>query len=229
MAEASMPTQAESMLTREKSSLTTDISTKDKASETTKALARPPKKSFSTKLKETFIAEDARDVGDYIVWDILIPTIKKTIRDIIVGSADRIFLGTTSVESDRLYTRNGVTTVRPQKAYSTISTNARNRQVDARSTPQVVSPRNNFEILDWTFSDRGQLEKAFDDMLNVLDEYGRLTVNEYADILSRYFDGIPQLEYTTQLYGWRSLSSASIVNTVNGYYLKTPRPIIVKE
>lgn len=212
-------------LVREKSSLTTDISTE--VAKEPKGLAKPPKKSFGTKLKETFIAEDAKDVGEYIVWDILIPTIKRTIRDIIVGSADRIFLGSSTPPSSRLYQDRGVTLVRPQTSYSSISAK---RQTSTKSVPAQVSPqRNNFDILDMTFDDRGRLEQAFDDMLNVLEEYGKLSINEYAEILSRYFNGIPNLEYTAQLWGWRSLASASIVNTLDGYYLKTPKPMIIRE
>ena len=49
------------------------------------------KKSALVKIRDMFIAEDADKVGNYILMDVLVPSIKKAIVDIIKSSADMIF------------------------------------------------------------------------------------------------------------------------------------------
>lgn len=229
MAEADIPKIAPSdALTREKSSLSESDVSVEKVEAITKGVATPAKKSFGAKLKETFIADDARDVGEYIMWDIVIPAIKMTIYNVVVGSAGRIFLGNSQPPAG-LSRRDGVTRIdrdRPSFSYSTVST----ARAEAKRTPAMLTaPKsNNYDILDFEYDDRQKLEQAFDEMVNALDEYGRLTLDEYAEILSHYFSGIPKMDYTANSWGWRSLSSASIVVSPGGYFLKMPKPMPIK-
>lgn len=225
MAETEMPKpNSESSLIREKSSLSGPLSETSKTSET-KAIAKLPKKTFAMKLKETFISEDATSVGDYILWDILVPTVKRTIRDVIVGSADRVFLGSTTPPSNNLYRSQGVTYVNPSRTnYSSIT--RPQRKVESRqNVQQLTGNRRAFEVLDLIFEDYGKIHQAFDETIDLLDQYGQVSVDQYAEILSQYFNGIPNMEYTAQNFGWKSLATAEIVKVVGGYYVKFPRPI----
>lgn len=236
-----IPKPKEGVATREHSSLEGTHAVKPKGQATKaaekvedgpKGKATAPKKSFGDKLKETFIAEDARDVGDYILWDILVPTIKRTIRDVIVGSADRVFLGTNASGSRNLYSDRGVTKVRRVDYGSASRTRSVGGTVETRALPAgtpVSRPRNNFDILQYTYSDREMLTMAFDEMVEYIETYERMTVDDFADILSKHFDDIPQMDYTAQSWGWRSIATAEIVPALGGgYMLKMPRPVVVK-
>lgn len=53
---------------------------------------RTKKKSEMSKFKDVFISEDVSNVKSYIFLDVLIPTIKKALSDIIVNSTLYIFM-----------------------------------------------------------------------------------------------------------------------------------------
>lgn len=209
-------------LARERSSLDAPLKEEKKAIEKVdlKGTVVVKKPSFISRLKETFIAEDARDVGDYILWDILVPTIKRTIRDIIVGSADRVFLGTgVPSSSNSLYRERGVTYVRRTDygASSRVST-AKAPKVENRMSPPV-----NFGLDQIVFDNYEDASSVLERLVDYLDTYGKATVDDYFDLIGK------SAPFTAQNWGWRSLSSATIINTAGGYFIKLPKPIITKE
>jgi len=213
-----------SSLTRETSTLSKPIKKEDKpAIEKVELKGAVVKKrpSFFSKLKETFIADDARDVGDYIVWDIIVPTIRRTIRDVIVGSADRIFLGTSSPNnSSVLYRERGVTRVRTD--YSGKSTNA--SKIKPAVETNVRRPtRVNFHLNEIVFNNYDDASSVLERLVDYLDTYGKVSVDDYFDLVGQSSD------FTAQDWGWTSLSSATIVNTYGGYFIKLPNPIVIKE
>lgn len=225
MAEADMPKVKQSNLTRETSSLSGSIEKVEKPAiekielKGTVVTKRP---SFLSKLKETFIADDARDVGDYIVWDILVPTIKRTIRDVIVGSADRVFLGTSSPNSSSsLYRERGVTFVKSKTDYSSVSRTAKARTERPQETRPVS--RTNFGLNDIVFDNYEDASAVLERMVDYLDTYGKVSVDDYYGLVGQSID------YTAQNWGWTSLSSAIIVNTFGGYFIKLPKPVLIKE
>lgn len=224
-----IPKVETSSLIREKSSIDnpTPKQTIQKIEEP-KGVVIKKKKSLGVQFKEAFIIEDARDVGDYILWDIIVPSIKRTLHDIMVGCADRIFYGEGSVPSS-LYRENGVTRVQPVN-YRVISSKKAANTVSSRQNAAPKS-RASFDVLDLIFrlEDYDKLCKAFNDMVEYLDTYGQLSVDQYADILSQRFEGVPQPYYTAQEWGWKSLSNASIINVPGGgYTIKMPSPIYLK-
>ena len=210
-------------LARERSSLDAPLNQERKAVEKValKGTVVVKKPSFLSRLKETFIAEDARDVGDYILWDILVPTIKRTIRDIIVGSADRVFLGTgVPSSSSNLYREKGVTYVRRTDYAASSRPTIKATGVKVENRPQS---RINFGLDDIVFDNYDDAASVLERLVDYLDTYGQVTVDDYFDLIGK------SSPFTTQNWGWKSLSSASIVTTANGYFIKLPRPIVIKE
>ncbi len=219
-----IPKVDKSSLTRESSSLSTDLAIAEKKPSIEKVQLKgtvvEKKPSFITKLRETFIAEDARDVGDYVVWDILVPTIKRTIRDIIVGTADRVFLGSSSPNSSNsLYRERGVTYVKARTDYASV---AKKTSESSRPVQRTVN-RSNFHLNEIIFDNYDDAAAVLEKMIDYLDTYGKVSVDEYFDMIGHSAD------YTAQNWGWKSLSSATIVNTFGGYFIKLPNPIVIKE
>lgn len=219
-----IPKVDKSSLTRESSSLTTDLARVEKKPPIEKVQLKgtvvEKKPSFITKLRETFIAEDARDVGDYVVWDILVPTIKRTIRDIIIGTADRVFLGSSSPNSSNsLYRERGVTYVKARTDYASA---AKRTSESSRPVQRTVN-RSNFHLNEIIFDNYDDAAAVLEKMIDYLDTYGKVSVDEYFDMIGHSAD------YTAQNWGWKSLSSATIVNTFGGYFIKLPNPIVIKD
>lgn len=79
--------------------------------------AKTRKKSEAKKLADTFISEDASNVKNYILGDVLIPAIKKAVCDIVTNGIEMILYGETgrakgstvnySKISTRRYDRSG--------------------------------------------------------------------------------------------------------------------------
>ena len=214
-------------LARERSSLDAPLNQEQKAVEKValKGTVVVKKPSFVSRLKETFIAEDARDVGDYILWDILVPTIKRTIRDIIVGYADRIFLGTgVSSSSSNLYRERGVTYVRRTDYGAASRPTIKATNVKVESVPRTeITSRVNFGLDDIIFDNYQDAAEVLDRLVDHLETYGHASVDTYFELIGK------SSPFTTQNWGWKSLASASIIHTTDGYLIKLPRPIVIKE
>lgn len=210
----------QSSLTREKSSLDGNVGREKPAIQKMElsGSVNMKKPTFIHKLRDTFIADDARDVGDYILWDILIPTIKRTIRDIIVGSADRVFLGTgTAPSGSSLYRERGVTYVKSQTNYSTISSKKKPSLTSPKQNPRI-----NFRLDEIVFENYEDASSVLERMVDYLDTYGQVSVDAYFDLIGK------TSPYTTQNWGWTSLASATIVTTVGGYFIKLPNPVVIE-
>ena len=59
------------------------------------------KKSEMSKIAGSVIAEDAANVGNYIMQDVLIPSLKKAISDIVTNGIDMLLYGETGVTKRR--------------------------------------------------------------------------------------------------------------------------------
>lgn len=182
------------------------------------------KPSFSERLKTTFIAEDARDVGDYIIWDILIPTVKRTLNDVICGASNRIFLGSTTPQTSHLYQeRGGVTRViGSENRYSSLARSS-SQKTETRPLPNRRSanmPRSNFNIDIFESTDYGDCAMLLDDIVDYLETKKKITVSGYYSLAFN-----SQAPYTSENWGWYSLKSASIERDANGkWFIKLPRP-----
>lgn len=189
------------------------------------------KQSTLSKFKETFIA-DGVDLKEYIIWDIVVPTARRTIRDIIVGCADRIFLGATTPQSRNLVRERGITRVQPHTNY------ARN-SIDTRPLPNKISSnaaRGFTRLNDIWFSDYEDVSNILDYLVDYIEEYGKVSINRYLENVdpARLSELGIDMNFVTQDMGWVSLRDAEISEPVMGpdgtmrYYLRLPRPISIK-
>lgn len=169
------------------------------------------KPSKLERIKNAFISEDAKDIGHYIVWDVLIPGLRKTLRDIIVGSTDRVLLGTQTPPSS-MYRERGVSYAR----YTNYSSPRPQIQVPERARPK----HSDFGINDITFDYREDAESVVDWMLNRIETIGRVSVYNYFKRIGRTCD------YTAQNWGWVTLSGVAVIQKVDGTYrIELPNPV----
>jgi hypothetical protein len=164
------------------------------------------KKNEITRVKDAFISEDASNVKSYVLMDVIVPTIKNTIVDIVTDSIRMIFLG----ESGRKSRTSSGSKVSYRSFYD-------KRDEDRYSRPATTN-RNRFDIDDILLESRGDAEMILDQMDAVIDEYGHVTVADLYDMVDM------SAPYTAARYGWTSIGSAEPVRTRDGYLLKLPRP-----
>ena len=164
-----------------------------------KGTATVKKKNGLHKVADIFISEDAGNVKDYIINDMVVPTVKKT----IVGVVDMLLNGGRSTYNDR---------------FSNSKVSYRKFYDDSRdSRPSSSSSRARFDHDDIEFETRGEAEAVLDEMFNVIDRYNLVTVADMYDMVD-----LPQ-PFTSNKYGWTNLRGANVVRVGGKYIIKLPK------
>ena len=162
------------------------------------------KKSALAKIRDMFIAEDADKVGSYILMDVLVPSIKKAIVDIIKSSADMIF-GTkgSSKPSGSTYTYGGT----PYVSYSSVG-----------KKPEPINvARSQYEVGDIIFENRSDAEEVLDKLGELIDVYGQASVADLCEMVNAPY------EFVANKYGWKNIHDAVPIRVPDGYSLRLPR------
>lgn len=164
------------------------------------------KPGIGRKVLDMFTRESVRDVGEYVVTDVIVPSIIKMVVTIIKNSTDLIFTG--KVSGDK----------RKDDTYISYS----ERYKDGDSYPYRSSRRNSrYDFTEITFDSRGEAEDVLDQMLDIIDRYRSVSVADFYSLSD------VRHEYTDEKYGWFSLRSASIKRGYGGWYVDLPRPEVI--
>lgn len=160
------------------------------------------KRGEMSKLADVFIAEDANNVKSYILMDVLVPTIKRAIVDIVTDAVNMIFLGGTG---------------RSKSSGSSVNYVSYNRFSDSKDRRPEPRVSNRFDYDSLVFESRNDAEAVIDQMGDIIASYGFVTVADLYDTLGRSHP------YTSNDYGWTSLRSAGVERVRDGYVLKLPK------
>lgn len=174
------------------------------------------KKTVGEKFRETFVGEDARSVGGYLIMDVVVPSMKNLISDMVREGIDRLLFGSSRPMGNvsRVMTgRSGYSSYfRPgtSRESATSSSWQPKKEVDP---PQRTSIRDANNIVVET---RGQAEVVMEALANTLSQYGTVTVADLYDIVGM------TSEFTFNKYGWTDLTHAEIRHVREGYLLALP-------
>lgn len=161
------------------------------------------KKTLGQKFMQTFIAEDLRSVRKAVWNDVIVPKIKEGITNLINETTSRIFYGRPSQSE--------------QKSKSTIYYNLSNGR------PQVAQRENKsvYDFNNLVFLNQTDAENVLLRLKLELEHYESVSVGYYYDITNR------SSEPTDYKYGWRSLKTARVVSTSEGFELVLPQPTVL--
>lgn len=158
------------------------------------------KKSEIQKFTDTFLSEDISNVKNYILKDVLIPSAKKLLHDVITGSADMFLYGEKMPSQRSTSQRISYASFYDKKPLIEDSIKSRTRNYD--------------EVI---ISSRGEAEEVIERMDELVETYGSVSVADYFDLLG--MTG----RYTDNNYGWRDIRSAKVVRTLDGWCIKLPK------
>ena len=165
---------------------------------------RVKKKTGLSKFFSSFLAEDAPKIKEFVLLDVIIPSAKKTLLDVM----SMILYG---ADSRSRTTSNSPVTKVSYKNYSSYSANPGFRQPTARTT---------YSYDEIIFANRGEAEMVLDAMYEIIAKYGFVRVADYYDLVGT------SGSYTDNNYGWPNLQSAQIVRLSNGEYtIKLPKAL----
>ena len=165
---------------------------------------RTKKRGEASKLADIFIAEDAANVKNYILMDVLVPAVKKAISDIVRDGIDMILYGEAT----------GKRKPSTNSTYVSYNKCSYPREYDRRESQRT---RGGYNPDDIVLETRGEAEEVLARMDELIDLYGQVSVADLYDLVGKTG------EYTDNKYGWTNIRNAEPVRVRDGYLLKMPK------
>ena len=180
------------------------------------------KRSFSKKVAETFLEDDTKNVGSYLLHDILIPAAKALISDMVGGGVEMLLFGerrnrNTNIRRDggRSYTSYGSM----YRSDDRDRDRRGSRDRDRRDISRTSRARHDFD--DIIFGARGEAEDVLSHLLDLTIDYNQATVADLYDLA-----GITS-DFTDNKYGWTDLRDARVDRVRGGYMINLPKPVVL--
>lgn len=174
------------------------------------------KKSIGRKITENMFASDGKSVGDYIFFDIVIPTIKEMICSTVESAVNIMMFGERRGSSRS--SRDGG----KSRVYTSYNRCYEDRDKRDSRKPEYGSYRNNI-INEVIFKDSYDAQEVLRGMQELIDEFHVASVRDLCS-MSR----LP-VDYTADKYGWYEIGDedAYIERVREGYLLHLPKPVIL--
>jgi hypothetical protein len=167
------------------------------------------KTNNARKFTDIFISEDVANVKNYIIMDVIVPSIKKAVYDLIVGTLDMSLYGGRG--GGKRPTADKIS----YKDYNSVS------RRDDRSYGSTRTATG-YAYDDIVVETRGEAEAVLSRMDEIMEEYEQVRVADLYDLVGISGD------YTDNKYGWTNIRNARVVRTRDGYKIEMPRAIALK-
>jgi hypothetical protein len=172
------------------------------------------KTSFGRRFADTFVGGDARNVVQYVLFEVLVPAAKATITDAVSQGVERMIFGEGTGGSRRT---GGYRSGGPS---SYVSYNKFSSKRDPREEPRGMSrqARANHDFGEIILATRAEAELVIERLFHLVNEYEVATVADLLELVGEtpsYMDG---------KWGWDDMHGASVRRYRNeGYLLELPR------
>ena len=181
------------------------------------------KKPLGKRFAELFIGGDAKSVGSYVMFEVLLPAVKDTLADAMSQGVERMLFGEARSTSRR-------TGRRPGGSYydnTYISYNRPpNRATGAPGSygrmeePRHMSRRNraNHDFDEIILATRVEAEEVIDNLFGLVSQYESASVADLYELV-----GVTG-SFADEKWGWTDLRGAGVSRIRNGYLLDLPKP-----
>ena len=163
-----------------------------------------PKSSLS-KFTGGFISDEASNLKRYAVEEVLIPSLKKAISDIVKDGIDMIMYGETRGRRSS------------SSSSSYVSYRDYSRRDDDRRDRTASRTRSGYTPDDIVLESRGEAEDVLTRMDELIETYGCVSVADLYDLIGK------TCQYTDNKYGWINIRNAEPVRVKDGWLLKLPK------
>ena len=185
---------------------------KEKKEITPVAKARVKRESTARKVVGEIIKEDARSVGETVLWDVIIPTVKNLISDTVTRSIESMLYGDSRPRSRNNYS--------DYSGYSRPK-GSRDRPVERRerrSARQAEPERN--EII---FDTRSDANDVIDRMSDIIDQYGQASLADLNALIGA------SSNFIDDNWGWTDMGSFNVRQVRDGFMLTHDEPQSLKQ
>lgn len=159
--------------------------------------------TFKEKLRRSFVKEDLKSVRDYILFDILIPNVKKSVFDMITGALGQTLgIQIPKSYSSNVFLGNSNRTPSGYRDYTTISSRSRD-PIRERNSLEY----DRYRVRDIVFESKEDALSLLELMIDICDS------NHAVSIFTFYEKaGIREgNHYTNHKWGWRNLNGVCVV------------------
>lgn len=170
------------------------------------------KRTVADKFKDAFLGE-SENLGDYIMYDVLVPAFRDTVSEMGFGIIERLFGNGRSSRSRGSVVRDRG---RSYVSYNSSSRNDRGRdRDDRRDIDRGSRARHSFDNV--VFANKWEAEDVLAHLVDMILEYGEATVRSFYELSNI------EADYTDDRYGWTNLRDAYVDRTRNGYVIVFPQ------
>lgn len=179
---------------------------KPRVEKVTTGVGRVKKKNELSKMAGALISEEAHNVKNYILMDVLLPAIKDAIEDIVTNGIRMILRGETTARKSG----SGASKISYRDYYGKKDEDRRYSSTQTRS---------GYGYNDVTVDTRGEAEEVLMRMDELIETYGVVRVADLYDLV-----GITG-EYTDNKYGWTNVRNAEVIRVREGYLIRMPKAL----
>ena len=177
------------------------------------AKARVKRESTAKKVVGEIIREDARSVGETVLWDVIIPTVKNLISDTVTRGIESMLYG-------------GDSRPRSRSSYSDYSgysrpkgTRDRPAERRERRSARHAEPERN-EII---FDTRSDANDVIDRMSDLIDQYGQVSLADLNALIGA------SSNFIDDTWGWTDMGSFDVRQVRDGFMLTHDEPQSLKQ
>lgn len=175
--------------------------------------ARVKRESTAKKVVGEIIREDAKSVGETVLWDVIIPTVKNLISDTVTRGIESMLYGGDTRPS------------RSRSGYSDYSGYSRPKDRHDRSSERRPSrsarhaePDRN-EII---FDTRSDANDVIDRMSDLIDQYGQVSLADLNALIGA------SSNFIDDNWGWTDMGSFNVRQVRDGFMLTHDEPQSLK-
>lgn len=167
------------------------------------------KKPLGRRLAESFNGDDSRSVGQYVLFDIIIPEVKRIISDVVSQGVERLLFG------DNARSRSSGGDGRRRTAYDRYHDNKKRDDQPHLSR----AARTTHDFRDIVVRERGEAERVKDGLIEYLDLYDQVPLTVFYDLI-----GVSG-SFQDEEWGWYDLRGIRVLPARGGGYMfDLPRP-----
>lgn len=171
------------------------------------------KPSLGRRIAATFSGDDARTVGTYVLFEVLLPAAKTMISDAASQGVERLLFG----DGRPSRGRSGGSGYTSYGSYHQASKLASRREEPRQAAAPSRKVGAAFEGIILTT--RGEAEEVLDRLQMLIDEYDVASVADLYQLVE--ITG----SFTDDKWGWASIAGSGVRRVREGYALDLPRPM----
>ena len=177
------------------------------------------KKSVGRRFREQFAGDDAKTVGQVLLFDVVVPATKNLLFDLVREGAQRLlFGGSRPAQSSVIGTVLGSRT-----SYISFSKPQAVQTPTAASAGMTPEQRAMHDFSGVIFPTREQATLVIDTLSDYIENFGTVSVNDFYAAIGE------SPTFTSVKYGWTSLAQAQVRHIGrDGYLLEMPKPKLLE-